>query len=63
VTAGERPMKVVTRSSDGELDYGKLDRPAVFRRQAVGGETFAHSADGEEVDFLDIPAFLRKQAD
>ena len=63
--SGERPMKVVSRTNDGELDYGKLDRPAVFRQQkAVGGEDFtAASGEGEEIDFLDIPAFLRKQAD
>ncbi len=43
-----------------EPDYATYDRPAVQRRRAVGQE-FAGPHDSEEL--LDIPAFLRRQAD
>lgn len=61
------PKKVVDNTVDsGETDYRQLDRPAVMRNrpakeqevamaQAVGAET--------DMDYLDIPAFLRRQAD
>ncbi|MDQ7048096.1 MAG: cell division protein FtsZ [Enterobacterales bacterium] len=56
------PMKVTvdnTRKADGTNDYGKLDRPTILRNQAVEAKT----AVGSDLDYLDIPAFLRKQAD
>ncbi|GAA3587606.1 MULTISPECIES: cell division protein FtsZ [Marinobacter] len=65
----EKPTKVVdnTRSLDGTTDYNQLDRPAVLRRRAVanGNVAMEQSKDSEEqsVDYLDIPAFLRRQAD
>jgi cell division protein FtsZ len=52
---------VARRASAGrEPDYSNFDRPAVQRRRAVGQE-FSGSYEGE--DLLDIPAFLRRQAD
>ena len=63
----ERPTKVVDNTgNDNETDYRQLDTPAVMRNgqgaertpavaQAVGAET--------DIDYLDIPAFLRRQAD
>jgi cell division protein FtsZ len=65
----EKPTKVVdnTRSLDGKTDYKQLDRPAVLRRRAVahGNVALDQRNDSEEhgVDYLDIPAFLRRQAD
>jgi cell division protein FtsZ len=65
----EKPTKVVdnSRTLDGTTDYNQLDRPAVLRRRAVshGNVAVDHSKDHEEqgVDYLDIPAFLRRQAD
>jgi cell division protein FtsZ len=47
-------------AAGGEPDYRDLDRPAIQRRRAVGQE-FAGHYDNEEL--LDIPAFLRRQAD
>ena len=46
---------------DGEVDYGQLDRPTVIRNK-VAGERYATGTDGS-MDYLDIPAFLRRQAD
>ncbi|SFR73441.1 cell division protein FtsZ [Marinobacter daqiaonensis] len=65
----EKPTKVVdnTRTLDGTTDYNQLDRPAVLRRRAVsqGNVAVDQRRDSEEqdVDYLDIPAFLRRQAD
>nr|WP_166251927.1 cell division protein FtsZ [Marinobacter salicampi] len=65
----EKPTKVVdnTRTLDGKTDYNQLDRPAVLRRRAVahGNVAIDQRSDTEEhgVDYLDIPAFLRRQAD
>ncbi|MBK1853184.1 cell division protein FtsZ [Marinobacter sp. 1-4A] len=65
----EKPTKVVdnTRTLDGKTDYNQLDRPAILRRRAVsnGNVAIDQSKESEEqgVDYLDIPAFLRRQAD
>ncbi|MCG7200959.1 cell division protein FtsZ [Marinobacter pelagius] len=65
----EKPTKVVdnTRTLDGTTDYNQLDRPAVLRRRAVssGNVAIDQNKESEEqgVDYLDIPAFLRRQAD
>ncbi len=61
---GEQPVKLVSSAqsntkADGTPDYQKLDRPTVIRQQN-GGEA---KAVGSDMDYLDIPAFLRKQAD
>jgi len=57
----EKPKLVVDRGNNGEVDYDKLDRPAVIRKKAVG-ERF-EAEQGTNLDYLDIPAFLRRQAD
>ena len=44
----------------GPVDYTKLDVPTAVRKQAVGDDL--HGSAVTE-DFLDIPAFLRRQAD
>ncbi|PKM45816.1 MAG: cell division protein FtsZ [Gammaproteobacteria bacterium HGW-Gammaproteobacteria-1] len=59
----EQPVRlVVNRASNGEVDYGVLDRPTVLRNQPPSQERFNKEADGS-LDYLDIPAFLRRQAD
>lgn len=59
--AAEQPLKVVVdKKSNGDVDYAQLDKPAVIRNK-VAGERFAET-DGA-MDYLDIPAFLRRQAD
>ncbi len=59
--------------SDGSLDYQQLDRPALLRRQSTTSNhytpprtkhasmTAATSEAGHDVNYLDIPAFLRKK--
>lgn len=63
--AAKGTTKVVvdnTRRADGQPDYSQLDRPTVMRNRS--GQAAARPApapDSEE--YLDIPAFLRRQAD
>ncbi|MEZ0122930.1 MAG: cell division protein FtsZ [Candidatus Reddybacter sp.] len=78
------PAKVVdnTLKTNGEIDYGQLDRPTVTRtggRGSMRGGAVAATAMAAEpqseamakvaahqeadMDYLDIPAFLRRQAD
>jgi len=49
---------------DGSVDYGKLDRPTILRKQVVGNTVVEQSAvASRNMDYLDVPAFLRRQAD
>jgi len=60
VAVPEPPQPV--KKAPGEIDYAHWDRPTVLRRQT---ETVKEGADPREsnTDYLDIPAFLRRQAD
>jgi cell division protein FtsZ len=64
-----KPTKVVD-NTDREIttDYRQLDKPAVMRRQGSSRAATAAAAaavvgSDTDMDYLDIPAFLRKQAD
>ena len=69
----EQPTKVVvdnTQRVARRVDYNTLDRPTAMRRQAAprsemqAQPMYGKVVGGEpDMDFLDIPAFLRKQAD
>jgi cell division protein FtsZ len=56
------PMKLVQRKRSGEVDYQELDRPAVIRNRAAG-DPLPPPTVSDDMDYLDIPAFLRRQAD
>ncbi len=61
----ERPKKVVDNTQkkiagDGSVDYGDFDRPTVMRKAASQGDGVP---TGKDMEYLDIPAFLRRQAD
>jgi len=64
--AQEQPVKLAYKSN-AETDYAQLERPTVIRHQnlvANGGRYgAAAAAEGHDMDYLDIPAFLRRQAD
>jgi len=51
----------IANKSDGQVDYGRLDRPTVIRQQGNMGAATAQNP--ETMDYLDVPAFIRKQAD
>jgi cell division protein FtsZ len=57
---GEPAMRVVRRTPMSTSDYAALDKPTVQRQRAVG-DGLRTETDPE--DLLDIPAFLRRQAD
>src|ERR1700730_9260784 len=53
-------MSVVRRGPLSNSDYAALDKPTVQRQRAVGDGL---RPEAETEDLLDIPAFLRRQAD
>ncbi len=61
MATAEAPVKVVPKSKTGEPNYAELEKPAIQRMKAVGDGMTAASNEFEEM--LDIPAFLRRQAD
>ena len=48
--------------SNGEVDYKKLERPTAIRQKVVG-DTVEVPEDKDSMEYLEIPAFLRRQAD
>ena len=59
------PKKVVDNTQLEQTDYSQLDRPAVLRNRPVDrGAVVAQAVNADaDIDYLDIPAFLRRQAD
>jgi cell division protein FtsZ len=59
------PTKVVdnTRRANGQIDYSALDRPAHLRANAHSSAAAIAPAAEKDMEYLDIPAFLRRQAD
>jgi cell division protein FtsZ len=57
----EKAVSLVQKTRTGEVDYRKLDKPTVTRRQTQ--KVTAGGNHVEDLDYLDIPAFLRRQAD
>jgi cell division protein FtsZ len=51
-----------TRRANGQIDYSALDRPAHLRASAHASAAVAPMAE-KDLEYLDIPAFLRRQAD
>jgi cell division protein FtsZ len=67
--AESRPVRLVNSAEETEQaaeNYGALDVPTAIRnsaqqkKRAVG---YAETAEDRNMDYLDIPAFLRRQAD
>lgn len=65
--AHAKPTKVVDNTArEMTTDYRQLDKPAVMRRQGSSRAAAAAAAvvgADTDMDYLDIPAFLRRQAD
>ena len=60
----EQTAVQATLAGFNEVDYGKLDRPTVMRNQQVVAGRHARAVNLDaNLDYLDIPAFLRRQAD
>lgn len=62
VRGGQLPV-----TAKGEVNYREMDRPAVERKRAVSEPRAERTAPAvntaEDMDFIDIPTFLRRQAD
>ncbi len=64
--AMEPKMRLVPTDTDQgiEPDYRNMEQPTYTRiKRAAAGGGQALDADGGDLDYLDIPAFLRRQAD
>ncbi len=65
--AGSQHLKTVRSNirKDGTTDYHQLDRPTYLRHQEASKqvEQIDELQNDKEVEYLDIPAFLRRQED
>jgi len=64
----EKPKKVVDNTNkkstgNGTVDYNDLDKPAIMRKSARTGRKTENVDTTGDLEYLDIPAFLRRQAD
>ena len=59
---GEATIRLVHKHT-GEIDYEQLQRPTKFRREPPKQEVHAEPKKEMDLEYLDIPAFLRRQAD
>ena len=50
-------------AGDGAVDYSDFDRPTALRKAAIEGRAEQALDSEKDLDYLDIPAFLRSQAD
>jgi cell division protein FtsZ len=57
----EPPVRLVQRNASGEVNYSDLERPAINRKRSV--QERGIRAGESNLDYLDVPAFLRRQAD
>ena len=62
--ASQPQQQAPSRQEAPAVNYRDLDRPTVMRNQAqAGAATAAKMNPQDDLDYLDIPAFLRRQAD
>lgn len=62
--AAQPQQQVASRQEAPAVNYRDLDRPTVMRNQAQAGTAAAAKMNPQDdLDYLDIPAFLRRQAD
>ncbi|MEO8011406.1 MAG: cell division protein FtsZ, partial [Dokdonella sp.] len=63
IIAPRPPMRVVRNATTGEIDYAALPQRMTATQRAPVAEAQAVAAADTQIDYLDIPAFLRRQAD
>jgi cell division protein FtsZ len=61
--APEARMVVSNTRKPLSPDYKELDKPTVMRKTATKQAEEAHPVSDKDFEYLDIPAFLRNQAD
>ncbi len=59
------PVRLVDpeAAAPDRIDYSPMDRPTVIRKDPKAARAFVEAAKEKEMEYLDIPAFLRRQAD
>ena len=62
VEKANKPYKIV-RNSSKPVDYSNLDSPTVIRNKRNPDVPESAGFDEKRMEYLDIPAFLRRQAD
>ena len=55
-------IAAIRPEKNGEIDYKKLERPTAIRQKVVG-DSVEMPRDKESMEYLEIPAFLRRQND
>lgn len=58
-----RPVRSEEDVFTQQPDYSSMDRPTVIRTAQKMPKSYAESSQDKEMEYLDIPAFLRRQAD
>jgi len=62
--AASTPAPAPVRNEQPAVNYRDLERPTVMRNQTHAGAAAAAKLNPQDdLDYLDIPAFLRRQAD
>jgi len=67
--AAKAPVKLVQKVAAGVINYDELEKPAVLRQRSENRSESRETRFGAQpkkemdLDYLDIPAFLRRQAD
>ncbi|NQY42890.1 MAG: cell division protein FtsZ [Legionellales bacterium] len=56
----ERKIGIDTKRKDGTLDYNQLEKPTVIRKQGAVDDNLDEQVPAD-VEYLDIPAFLRRK--
>jgi cell division protein FtsZ len=57
-----KPVRLVERAGASDVDYKHYDKPTTIRDKKAVGDGL-HRDGGFDTEYLDIPAFLRRQAD
>jgi cell division protein FtsZ len=60
-----KPVRIVSKDAveQENLDYNTLEVPTNIRRSPKTANDFVKAAESKNMEYLDIPAFLRRQAD
>jgi len=60
-----QPVRLVNSDvvENGPIDYREMDSPTKVRRDRKSAQSYVEAAQEQDMEYLDIPAFLRRQAD
>jgi len=60
-----KPVRLVAEGAElaEEVDYTALEKPPVIRRNPKPAKELPQATTNKDMEYLDIPAFLRRQAD